>query len=262
MNTHAKFDEIAQRWVRPRFERRRDQRAARKQLGRERNATLFSLVHSNDAGFAKRYPLRANLRTNIGLDWQASVMADFQSLAGTATATTATTLSVAGLTASKWIGHILVALVDVNTIRYGTILSNTTGAFTIDQWYDPTSSSGASGSTPSATSKFVVLPGGMPILWMALSTTVQSGAVGDTALAGEITDSGLLRTVPTSFTHTASATSWSIAKTYTATGTKTVNSEAVFDAQNAGRMPFESAEPNAPTLVSGDTLAQTITCNY
>jgi hypothetical protein len=261
MSAQLRFDKEQGRWIRPRAERRRMARALRKH-GPERNSTIFRLVHSNDAGLIKRYDPRGNLRTNAGLDWQASVMADFQSLAGTATATTATTLSVAGLTASKWINHVLVALVDVNTIRYGTILSNTTGAFTIDQWYDPTSSTGASGSTPSATSKFVVLPGGMPILWLALSTTVQSGAVGDTTLAGEITDSGLLRSVPTSFTHTAAATSWSLAKTYTATGTKTVNSEANFNAQNGGAMPFESAEPNAPTLVSGDTLAQTITCNY
>ena len=189
-------------------------------------------------------------------------MGDYQSLAGTATATTATTLSVAGLTASKWVGHVLVALVDVNTIRYGTILSNTTGAFTVDQWYDPTSSTGAVGSTPAATTKFVVMPGGMPHMWMALSNTVQSGAVGDTTLPGELTTGGFARTLPTSYTHTASSTSYSIAKTYTASATFTINSEAVFDAQNAGRMPFIAAEPNPPTLVSGDTLAQTHTVNY
>ena len=41
-----------------------------------------------------------------------------------------------------------------------------------------------------------------------------------------------------------------------------VTKEAVFGACNTtagGVMPFESAEPNPPTLVSGDTLTQTVT---
>lgn len=64
------------------------------------------------------------------------------------------------------------------------------------------------------------------------------------------------------FAHTAAATTYTLVNTFTASGTRTINKEAVFGAATltaGGVMPFESAEPNPPTLVSGDTLAQTVT---
>ncbi len=197
---------------------------------------------------------------------------------GTATSMSATVLTNSGATFPTtgggaaggpvgYVGHIVAVGPNASgtgSTVYGVIVSNTGTALTVDRWVDA-GTPFAAGTTPNGTAKYQVLPGNAPSWFMGLSTTVQAGSAGDTTLAGEIvtgTDAGLSRKSYTTLAHTNGVASYSLANTFTAASTATINSEALFNASSttaAGVMSFESAEPNAPTLVSGDTLAQTVT---
>jgi hypothetical protein len=206
-----------------------------------------------------------------GYDWLAKAMGSgpsgaFATAAGAATATGATSLTASSgfPTAGQGLaGCIVVAGPNssgVGSKVYGVIVSNSATVLTVDQWYDPTSSTGAAGTTPNATASYVVLPGQNPAAWMAVTANSFSPATGDTTLAGELTSNGFTRAVGT-FAHTAAASTYTLAHTWTATGTETINNEAQFGACNTtggGVMPFESAEPSPPTLVSGDTLQNSV----
>lgn len=270
LDATLKFDPVEDRWLRLKPARRMARSKLPRKFGRERNASLWQLTVSDDArGIKYRGPLTHNLRTNDGLDWQAGAMADFRAFGAAASAptsnATATTLTDTGQswTTDQWKAHAVVFATSTGALGFGVVLSNTGTILTVDGWWR-VGNWGASAITgPLTTGFYAILPGAVPEAWSALSTTVQSGAAGDTTLAGEIGGGdGLSRALWTSYTHSAASTSYSNAKTYTATSTKTVNSGAGFTAQNSGRMPFEYAEPNAPTLVSGDTLAQTRTVNF
>lgn len=146
------------------------------------------------------------------------------------------------------------------SIAFGVIVSNTATALTIDQWYNP--GTGAAASTPNSTCSYCVLTcGQFPAPYLAVSATSFSPSSADTTLNGELTSNGFTRALGT-YAHTAAASSYSLAHTWTASGTETIENEAVFGAVNTtagGVMPFENSEPNAPTLVSGDTLTNTVT---
>lgn len=230
---------------------------------------------------------RPNVRTNAGGDWQAAAMCGqsgatsnpparaMTSIAGTTLTDTGaafpTAANITGVT-----GGLVGRMVAVGpnssgtgSTVYGVIITNTATAVTVDRWV-AAGSPFAAGTTPNGTGNYQILPGNAPAWFMALSSTVQAGAVGDTVLAGELTTNGFARAAPTTITHTLASASWSVANTYTASGNATINSEALFNASGTagqtattgGVMPFESAEPSAPTLVSGDTVAQTVTVSY
>lgn len=240
--------------------------------------SIWSSVHTDgDGRIVKDHRWNLNLRPDAGDDWQAECMAGDNTFiaAGTASASSATSLTSAGLTASAHIGKIIACGPNASgtgVTTYGVITQNSTSIFTVDRWYDPASPSGAVIGPPNATAKYVVLPGQHPAVYLALSTTVQSGAAGDTTLPGECTNAsnpGMQRAFYTTYTHTAGATSYSLAKTYTCGATTTtVNSGALFNSQwdgsasDRGVLAFIFAETSPPTLVSGDTLAQTCTVNY
>lgn len=204
------------------------------------------------------------------LDWLAKAMGQGPSFAsaqtgGTATATTATSLTNSGATfptsGQGLAGCLVWAVVSAGTLVYGLISSNTSTALTVDQWTDPTSSTGAAGSTPTSTTKYAISPGQNPAAWLAVTANTFTPATSDTTLAGELTTNGFARAVGT-YAHTAAATTYTLVHLWTATGTETINNEAQFGAATTtagGVMPFESAEPSPPTLVSGDTLQNTIT---
>lgn len=226
-----------------------------------------------------------NLRVNTGNDWQSAVMngSSNKGEAGTATGSSATTLTNSGAAfptsaimngaTGGYAGKIIAVGPNssgVGSTVYGVILSNTATVITVDRWV-AAGSPFVAGTTPNATGTYQILPGAAPAWFMALSSTVQSGAAGDTVLAGEIVGSGFSRTNYTTLTHTGASASYSIANTFTASGTQTINSEGIFTASgtagvataaNAGLLVFENAEPSPPTLVSGDTLAQTVTVTY
>ena len=224
-------------------------------------------------------PERHNLTTTTAsgytnaLDWLAKAMGAgpstaFATAQGNATSVTGTSLTASSgfPTAGQGLaGQIVVAGPNssgTGSKVYGVIVSNSATVLTIDQWYDPTSTTGASGTTPNGTCSYVVVPGQNPAAWLAITTNVFTPATSDTTLAGELTANNLARAVGT-FAHTAAATTFTLIHLWTSSGgTNMINNEAQFGACNTtggGVMPFESAEPSPPTLVSGDTLQNTIT---
>jgi hypothetical protein len=98
--------------------------------------------------------------------------------------------------------------------------------------------------------------------YIALTEDSGAPAAGDTTLTSELAVEGLSRALGT-YAHTGGATSYTISNTFTKSGgsARTINKMALFNAASTGTMPFESAMPSPPTLVSGDTLAVTVTVN-
>lgn len=221
-------------------------------------------------GRARRSRWTHNLTTDTASgytnrrDWQSKAMGmgpsfAFATATGTSTAVSATTMTNTGASFPT-AGQGLAGQIVVSGSRYAVIVSNTATVLTLDQWYDPASSSGASGSTP-ATGVYVILPGQFPAAWMAVTSDAAAPAATDTTLASEATTNGFARAVGT-YSHSAAASTYQLQKVFTASGTLTVNKEAQFGAANptaGGVMPFESAVPSPPTLVSGDTLTLTVT---
>lgn len=241
--------------------------------------SCFLLEIAPKVGKVRRGVFRSNLTTDSASgytnrrDWQAKAMGmgpsfAFASATGNATATSATSLTNSGATfptAGQGLAGCIVAASrnssGTGSTVYGVIVSNTSTVLTVDQWYDPTSTSGAAGTTPNSTGAYVILPGQNPAAWLALTSDATSPTASDTTLASEATTNGFARAVGT-YAHTAAATTYTLTKLFTAAGSLTVNTEAVFGACNptaGGVMPFKSAEPTPPALISGDTLTQTVT---
>lgn len=256
-------------------------KAAARRNDRQAEAGLFShflTEISPKKGRRTRSVWRHNLTTDAASgytnrrDWQSKALgmgpsAAFATAQGFATAVSGTSLTAAtGFPTSGQglAGCIVVAgpnNAGTGSRVYGVIVSNTATVLTIDQWYDPTSTSGAQGTAPNGTCSYVVLPGQNPASWLAVTQNSASPVNTDTTLNAELTTSDWLRAVGT-YAHTAASTTYTLTHLWTSTSTVTINKEAVFGACNTtggGVMPFESAEPSPPTLVSGDTLTQTIT---
>jgi hypothetical protein len=236
----------------------------------------WSSVISRKAGGEERSGWRHNLTTTTAsgytnaYDWLAKAMGQGPSFAGAFARQSPTGVSATGVsgatgypTAGQGLaGSIAVLFGTTNaSLVYGVIVSNTATALTVDQWYDATSTSGASGTLPTGGTFYcMILPGQNPAAWMAVTANSFSPATSDTTLAGELTSNGFTRAVGT-YSHTAAASTYTLVHLWTATGTETINNEAQFGACNTtagGVMPFESAEPSPPTLVSGDTLQNTV----
>lgn len=220
----------------------------------------------------------ALLRTNAGEDFQAKVMGGDvftnSSVSGNATATSATSMTNSGAswTTDMWRGHI-VAMGPNNSgtgsRAYGIVVSNTATVLTIDKWYDPAAPGGAAATTPNATGNYIILPGGGPAWWMALTEdTTQTINDAQTALTGELvvgTSAGLERALCT-YAHTTGVNSYTLTKQYTLTGAtpRQVQRMAIFNTSRdvtGQHMLFLSAVPNPPTLVTNDqvTMTETVT---
>lgn len=237
---------------------------------RRRVPTMFSLSVRGADGVLKRGAVPwPNLRTNVGIDWQAQAMGDFRGDGNSASssASTSTTLTdnTKSWTTNQWAGHVVAQRSSAAVTAYGTVISNTATVLTIDGW-----SGGGSyapgGPANTSTQAYAILPGASGLSILALSTDATAPAATDTSLASEITTGGLTRATPTSYSHTTATSTFTLSKTFTASATFTVNKVALYASLaltgSTGQMPFESAEPNPPTLVSGDTVAQTATITY
>jgi phage baseplate assembly protein gpV len=99
-------------------------------------------------------------------------------------------------------------------------------------------------------------------LYIALSSDTTAPAAGDTTVAGEITDTfGLARALGTA-SHSSNATSYTVAKTFTATGSYTaVQKAGLFNASSGVTLVFENTFSSV-NMNSGDTLAVTWTINF
>lgn len=222
---------------------------------------------------------RHNLTTDTAVgytnrrDWQSKAMGQgcsmaFATITGNLTSVSATVATNSGAafpTAGQGLaGSIIVVSRNssgTGTTVYGRISSNTATACTVDQWYDATSTSGAAATTPNGTGAYIILPGQAPAEWMAVTSDVTAPTSAETTLISEATTNGFARAVGT-YSHTAAATTFLLSHLFTASGSLTVNNEAIFGACNTtggGVLPYKSAEPTPPALLSGDTLTQNVT---
>jgi hypothetical protein len=256
-----------------------DARSRREQDDARVHSHFFTEVRDRRGRLKYRGAWRHNLTTDTASgytnrrDWQSKALggglgAFFgASAAGAATATSGTSLTNSGATfptTNQGLAGMIVAAgpnaSGTGSTVFGVIVSNTGTALTIDQWYNP--ATGAAGTTPNATCTYQILPGQFPAMFLAITTSAFSPASSDTTLSGEATTNGLARALAT-WAHTAAASTYTLTFTWTCSGgTNTINNEAVFGACNTtggGVMPFESAEPNPPTLTNGDTLKNTVT---
>lgn len=135
---------------------------------------------------------------------------------GTSTGTSATTMTDTGAT---WGTNVYSGAVVYCGNRYANIISHTGTVLTIDQWYDATAPGGAAGSTPGATTVYVIALNSAPAIYMGLSTSVAAVGAGDTTLPSEITTAsgGLIRKI-SPLAHTASATTGTLTPVFTANG--------------------------------------------
>lgn len=220
-------------------------------------------------GTLKAIRRSGNLRTDTGGDWQAAAMGNAASgLSGTGTtAPTSTTITLDGVGApgstSAYNGQIVIC-----GGVFGICLSNTnvsSPVVTIDGWH-PLNNPAGTGSTPSA-GLWEIVPGQAPAMWIALSNDATAPATTDTSLASEITTNGLARALA-AYAHTAVSggttttvtSTYTLSKTFSATGTQSAQKAGVFNASSSGKMALENTFTSV-SCVNGDTVAVTWTIN-
>lgn len=100
--------------------------------------------------------------------------------------------------------------------------------------------------------------------YIAMTTDTGAAAAGDTTLTSEETLNGLARAQGT-VNHTGSATTTTITKTFTYTGSslKTIHRLGLFTAVSSGTLVLETVlNADASVNANGDTIAITWTINY
>lgn len=211
-------------------------------------------------------------RTNGGRDAQAIQMgggANAPTAPRTSTGMTATVLTDSGASFPTTGDTLAYRTVVVGTVE-GVIISNTGTALTVYRWRNPATPGGANGTTPGATTAYVVSSSVAPWMFIGLSANA-SPSSSDTALTSEIVTSGggLIRKI-CPYAHTASATTWTLTPVFTANGSDslpvTVASIGVFQdvpstpTTAAGQPIFTTALSATATLAaSGDQLTTTET---
>ncbi len=93
--------------------------------------------------------------------------------------------------------------------------------------------------------------------YIGLTNTGITPGASDTTLSGEIAVNGLSRAQAT-YAHTSNATTYTLAKTFTASGAQSAQAGAVFTASSSGTMCFEDTFTSA-SLQTNDTLTVTWT---
>lgn len=98
----------------------------------------------------------------------------------------------------------------------------------------------------------------VPFTYIALGTSSTAVSATDTALTAEITDSGLERATATISRTTTTVTNdtFQAVKTFTATGSKTVEEVGIFNASSGPSM-LSHALTTSKSLVNGETITVT-----
>lgn len=213
-----------------------------------------------------------NLLTNIGRDWLCEAIGGVTAPAGSpATNVTATVVTATGTPftasnlASPQLGlagkRIYMPVTGLTTAPvYGNIVSNTTSAITIDQWW---TGADATGTTPAVTNAFIIGAGGLASArFMALTANASAASASNTALTGEITTVGLGRALAT-YAHTMGAATFTLQKAFSVTGTMAAIHRmglfACLTAAGADPLLFETVLNVDATVANGDTLTVTDT---
>lgn len=218
--------------------------------------------------------------------WSAGTSATIVGDTGTATVTTTSSLTGSGgatHATNDSQGQVLVCLSSTGGQVYGIVASNTSGAtpvFTVDRWYNPANPGGAVGTQPAASTFYLLLAGGPPMLFMGISANNSAPAVGDNysggaanwvtngLMTGEIaTAGGGLIPKITVGAHTAGTNTLTATATFTANGSDTLPvtiakmgiGPSILAATRRGLQTLLSA--TATLNVSGDqlTITDTIT---
>lgn len=216
-----------------------------------------------------RLDLRMNITQNGRDIWARNMGGGAVGAVGTATGTTATTLtnSGAGYTTNQFAGMRI-----VTSTAWMNVISNTATAITGDRWYSPATPGGVAASTPGSTATYAIIDGGAPAWFMGLSADTGTPASPSTAtsLASEIVTAGggLVRKI-CPYAHTASANTFTLTPVFTANGSDslpvTIAKAGVFDSMvvaTAATMLFETLISTTATLsASGDalTITETVT---
>lgn len=208
-----------------------------------------------------------NLRTDLGMDFIHGQIGGRRAAGvktlGTATSTTATTWvkTAAGFTVDDYIGCVVVVPVTGLTTEpvYGNVLDNDATTITVDAW---NKADDTVGSTP-GNSAALLLPGYGPARFIGLTTNTGAPAVSDAALTGEMTTLGMGRALAT-YAHTGSAETFTLTKTWTASGgTGAIHKAGQFTggygSAGGGIMVAETVLNLDATLGNNDTLQITWT---
>lgn len=163
------------------------------------------------------------LETNAGYDLHAlETGGGLLGETGTATATTATSLTTNSATShvtNDLAGQTVIAW---SSGAYGYIVSNTSGTntvLTVDRWSVPATPGGTAASTPSGTTGYTIMCGSLPAFFMALTANSGAPASGDTTLTGEITTaSGGLIAKICPYAHTAGTNTFTLTPVFTCNG--------------------------------------------
>lgn len=274
------------RWFRPRTEITHHDDGATLTILRERRKSgsrlverrvrsgpnhVHALIIHPDGSF-RDLGVSVNLLTNIGRDWWAgqwgfiptaqnnpATATSATSFTGTGTTWTASNLATPQLGLAGMRAYFPVTGLTTAPV-YGNIVSNTTSIATIDQWW--TAADGV-GTTPASTNNFIIAPGGQAALrFVALSTNASAASATDTTLASEVTTNSLGRALGT-YAHTFGASTLTLAKTWTASGTTSgIHKAGAFTcltSAGADPMIYETVLNADATLASGDQLALTWT---
>lgn len=207
-------------------------------------------------------------KTAVGTDLQSRVLSDPSGDSGTATATTATTLTdsskswvatsgnaITGV-AGQWAGKIVIA----GTV-WGTVVSNTATVLTVDSWKTLSTTGAVTTGTTPGNIAYVIVPGGSPTFYLALSTDTAATTGTETTLTSEAATNGLARTLA-NYAHTSNTSTYTLQRTFTYTGsTATVVAKVgVFNASAGGVLMFVTLLPSTATVnANGDTLTVTET---
>jgi hypothetical protein len=103
----------------------------------------------------------------------------------------------------------------------------------------------------------------VPFLYIAVGTSSTSPTVGDTTLTAEIVDSGLERAAGTVSRTTTTVTNdtYQITKTFSVTGTKTIEEVGVLTASSGGVL-LSHALSGSKAVINGDQLVVTYTLAF
>jgi len=178
-----------------------------------------------------------------------------------ATATSATSFTA---TATPWTTNLLAGMQAIFPVTglttppvIGRIISNTSSVATIDQW--STAADGV-GTTPASTNAFIIVPGGSPARYMALTENAGAAGAGDTVLTGEITTGGCARKLAT-YAHTLASATYTLQAVYNVTATfPAIHKMGIFPFLGVNGTLFYVSVLNADAnVVNGDTLTVTDT---
>ena len=200
-----------------------------------------------------------------GRDHAAAALGGLLATGGQGSPATATGATSFTATATPWTTNLLAGMQAVFPVTgittapvIGRIISNTSSVATIDKWSNPDDTTG---TTPAATNAFIILPGGAPARYMALTENAGAANASDTVLTGEITTGGCGRALAT-YAHTLASATYTLQKAFNVTGTFAAIHKMgifLFSTASTGTLFYESVLNADASVVNGDTLTVTDT---